>query len=454
MTLRVLHIDTPSLGDRSYLVHDGTTAMVIDPQRDIDRIVELLKNENLTLGAIIETHIHNDYVSGGLELARLFNVQYLINEDDGVAFEHRAISDQQVFPIGTFAIKALHTPGHTFTHMSYLLLGADDHAQGVFTGGSLLHGSTGRPDLLGWNKAPELAGLQYKSAKMLSDALEDGVDIYPTHGFGSFCSATPSLTDTSNMGDEKRTNPVLLLDEELYIATTLASLDTYPTYFKYMGPINTAGAQHVDLSDLTEMSTDEILTALKAGAWVVDLRNRKAWASEHILGSASLGIDGSLASYLGWLYPYGKDLFLLSDKQSDVRTAQRELVRIGIDRPTGSFVGSLSPFSAKSSIQVATFFDLPGAMKDSKVTLLDVRQVHERAKSHIEPSIFIPFYEVESRVNELPQSGEIWVHCASGYRAASIVGFIESSGRTPVLIDDEYESAKEVKGIPIVSSSA
>lgn len=452
MNLRVLNIDTPSLGDRSYLVHDGVTAVVVDPQRDIDRVTELLEANNLSLGAVVETHIHNDYVSGGLELSREYGAQYLINSDDSVAYQHRGVKDQEVIPVGTFALKALSTPGHTFTHTSYELIDAESKSIAVFTGGSLLHGTTGRPDLLGWNNAHELAGLQHQSARYLAEMLGDEVNLLPTHGFGSFCSSTPALTDSSTIGDQKRTNPVLLKERDEYIGMTLAGLDVFPTYFNYMAPANTSGPKPVDLSPATKRSADQILTAIKSGAWVVDLRNRVAWADNHLAGSTSIGLDGSMASYLGWLYPYGEELFLISDNPNDVFEAQRELVRIGIDRPTGAFVGAMADFNDKKSVRVASFSELPNAIENAGATLLDVRQLKEREKSFIDPSLHIPFYEVESRVSELPLASEIWVHCASGYRASTVLGFIEKSGRTPVLINEDYSQASLVKGIKVTSA--
>lgn len=450
MIIEVLNIDTPSLGDRSYLVHDGKTALVIDPQRDIDRINDLLSEKQLILGAVAETHMHNDYVSGGLELTEQHGAAYLTNAEDPVGFERIAVKDQEVMSVGTFALKAIATPGHTYTHLSYALLTPQSETIGIFTGGSLLHGATGRPDLLGWDHAAELAGLQHQSARELSEMLESGVEVYPTHGFGSFCAATPSLTDNSNIGEEQRTNPVFLLDVDHYIAMTLASLDIYPDYFKYMGPINTAGAKPIDLTPLALKSVTEISNAINSGAWVVDLRDRKLWAKEHLFGSTSLGIDGSLASYLGWVYPYGKELFLLSDNQNDITKGQRELARIGIDRPNGSYVGPSSAFSSKGSVRVATFSEYADVIGNPNITLLDVRQVQERTKSHINGSIFIPFYEVEARVEELPKSDEIWVHCASGYRAASILRFIETSGRTAILINEDYAAAGFVDGLSIL----
>jgi hydroxyacylglutathione hydrolase len=143
MEIEVLKIDTPSLGDRSYLAHDGTTAVIVDPQRDIDRFNELLIKQNLKLGAVIETHIHNDYISGGLQLSREHGVPYLISRDDNVKFDRFAVVDQQEINVGSFGLKVRKTPGHTYNHLSYELHGAENKVVALFTGGSLLHGSTG-----------------------------------------------------------------------------------------------------------------------------------------------------------------------------------------------------------------------------------------------------------------------------------------------------------------------
>ena len=211
MSVKIINLDTPSLGDRSYIAHDGKTALVVDPQRDIDRVEEIIRAENVHLGAVVETHIHNDYVSGGLVLARKYGSKYLTSAQDPVHFERLAVKDDEVINVGDFAVKALHTPGHTFTHMSYVLLTPENNAQSIFTGGSMLHGSTGRPDLLGWDNAATLAGLQHGSAHRIVELLEDKVTVHPTHGFGSFCAATSTSGDSSTIADEKRTNPRIVV---------------------------------------------------------------------------------------------------------------------------------------------------------------------------------------------------------------------------------------------------
>jgi glyoxylase-like metal-dependent hydrolase (beta-lactamase superfamily II)/rhodanese-related sulfurtransferase len=454
MALKIINLDTPTLGDRSYIVHDGASALVVDPQRDIDRVEEIMRAEHVQIDAVIETHMHNDYVTGGLVLARKYGVKYVTNAQDHVAFDRQGINDEEVITIGDFAIKALHTPGHTFTHMSYVLLTPEERAQGIFTGGSMLHGSTGRPDLLGWDQAATLAGLQHRSAHRIVELLEDKVSIHPTHGFGSFCATTSTSGDSSTIADEKRINPALLLDEESFISQTLAGLDAYPAYYQHMGLVNEAGPGPIDLSELNRMSTDELLKAIKAGAWAVDLRSRNSFIQGHIPGSISFGLDGSFATYLGWIFPYEDTLILLSNKKEDIAIAQRELVRIGIDRPAGAVISDLKEIRGLSKNRSVRFSDVPEALKNPNVLVLDARRNSERHASHIQGTQHIPLHELRNRVAELPQEKEIWVHCAGAYRASVSLGILESAGYKAVLINESYEQCLSVPGLDIVAGIA
>ena len=209
--LTVLVIDTPTLGDRSYLVHDGEVAFVVDPQRDIDRVLTLLDEHGVRLTHVFETHIHNDYVTGSLALAERTGAQYLVNGEDDVSFTRTPVADGQVVEVGgRMRLTALATPGHTFTHLSYALTHQQDgldQSVGVFSGGSLLYGATGRPDLLGPEHTDDLVRHQHASAHRLAELLPDEAEVYPTHGFGSFCSATQSDATESTIGQERRTNP-------------------------------------------------------------------------------------------------------------------------------------------------------------------------------------------------------------------------------------------------------
>jgi hydroxyacylglutathione hydrolase len=246
----IMTIPTPSLGDRSYLVTDGAVALVVDPQRDIDRVLALTASRGIAVTHVFETHIHNDYLTGGLALARATGAAYHVNAADAVAFDRVAIADGDVVAVGrSMRVRVIATPGHTFTHLAYALEDtATGEAVAVFTGGSLLHGSAGRPDLLGAEHAPALAAAQHASIRRLAAELPDQAAVYPTHGFGSFCAATVSGADGSTIGEERRVNPALALDEDSYVAGLLAGLDDYPAYYARMAPANAAGPAAPDLT--------------------------------------------------------------------------------------------------------------------------------------------------------------------------------------------------------------
>ena len=454
MPLNVVILDTPTLGDRGYIAHDGKTALVVDPQRDIDRVEEVLTENNLNLGAVVETHMHNDYVSGGLVLAQKYEAAYITSAEDPVAFKRTAAHDLDEFAIGNFGIKALHTPGHTFTHLSYLLSDESGNAQGIFTGGSLLHGSTGRPDLLGDSHATELARLQHGSAHRISDLLDGSVPIYPTHGFGSFCAATSTSGTASTIKDEKLTNPALLLPVEQFISQTLAGLDNFPAYYKHMGPRNLAGAGPIDLSELPRLSSQELLKVIASDAWVVDLRDKDIWAKGHLAGTINFGISGSFATYLGWLFPYEKEIVLISDQEQQISLAQRELVRIGIDRPKASFVGDVNTVGETMPTSLVQFQDVPAVLSDPKILVLDVRRNSEREASHIAGSSHIPLHELSDRMAELPKEKTIWVHCAGAYRASIAASLIQNAGFNAVLINEPYEKVFSVPELPLVTGSS
>ena len=215
--IEVLPVETPTLGDRSYLAHDGDVALVVDPQRDIDRVTSLAARLGVRITHVAETHMHNDYVTGGLALSRAASASYLVNAADPVRFDRTPVGDGDSLEIGaTMRLRVLATPGHTFTHLSYVLEAGDEVA-GVFTGGSLLYGSTGRPDLLGPDHTETLAHAQYASAQRLARELPDSAEIYPTHGFGSFCAATQADARSSTIGQQKRFNPALTAGEQRYV---------------------------------------------------------------------------------------------------------------------------------------------------------------------------------------------------------------------------------------------
>lgn len=448
LTVRV--VETPSLGDRSYLVHDGEVAFVVDPQRDIDRVLALLDADDVRLTHVFETHVHNDYVTGGLALAEATGAAYLINAADEVAFDRTPIHDDEVVAVGDrMRVRALATPGHTFTHLSYALSDGDrPHA--VFTGGSMLYGDTGRPDLLGPEHTDALVRHQYASVRRIAGALPDDADVYPTHGFGSFCSSSQNDATSSTIGDERRTNPALTRDEETYVRTLLDGLGEWPAYYTHMAPANAAGPSAPDLSPVEHADATELRRRIEAGEWVVDLRHRTAFAAGHAPGTLNFGLDGSFATYLGWLIPWGTPLTLLGETADDVAEAQRELARIGIDRPAAQSTGGPHEWAtgALGSFPTATFAELAQVRHHREVVVLDVRRRDEHSSSAIEGSVNVPIHELPERVGDVP-AGEVWVHCAGGYRASIAASLLDAAGRSVVAVDDGFDRAGDA-GLPLV----
>ena len=456
--LTIVNIDTPTLGDRSYLVHDGEVAFVVDPQRDIDRVLTLLEEHGVRLTDVFETHIHNDYVTGGLALARRTGAAYHVNEADEVGFERTPIRDGQSIEVGDrMRVTALATPGHTYTHLSYALTDGDDELQdsvAVFSGGSLLYGATGRPDLLGAEHTHDLVRHQHASAHRLAHLLPDEAGVFPTHGFGSFCSATQSESTESTIGLEKKVNPVLTQDEETYVRELLDGLGAWPAYYAHMAPANAAGPSEPDLSLPALADPDELRHRIEAGEWVVDLRNRTAFAAGHVRGTLNFGLDGGFATYLGWLISWGTPLTLLGETPEIVAEAQRELVRIGIDRPVAHATGKPEDWATGelASFPTATFADLAQVRHHREVVVLDVRREEEHEEARIAGAVNVPLHELTRRVGEVP-AGEVWVHCAGGYRASVAASVLDAAGRTLVAIDDSFDNAEKV-GLHLVGPEA
>ena len=458
--LRIIPIETPSLGDRSYVVHDGEVAFVVDPQRDIDRVLDLLAEHRVRLSDVFETHIHNDYVTGGLALARRTGAAYHVNAEDEVSFDRTPIRDGDVVDVGArMRVTALATPGHTFTHLSYALDDAQADARGegavgVFSGGSLLYGATGRPDLLGEEHTDALVRHQHASAHKLALLLPDRAEVFPTHGFGSFCAATQSDAGESTIGQERQSNPVLTQDEETYVRELLDGLGAFPAYYAHMGPANASGPSEPDLSPPSVADAAELRRRIEEGEWVVDLRHRTAFAAGHAPGTLNFGLDGAFATYLGWLITWGTPVTLLGETAGDVAEAQRELVRIGIDRPAAQATGGPEDWSDRelASFPTGTFADLEQVRHHRPVVVLDVRRADEHDSARIEGALNIAIHDLPRRVADVPD-GELWVHCASGYRAGVAASVLDAAGRRVVAIDDSFENAEKV-GLHLVGPEA
>ena len=440
--MRVDVLETPDLGDRSYVVSDGSVALVVDPQRDLDRFEALLADLGVQVRMVVETHLHNDYVTGGHALARRTGATYVVAGRDDVAFERCAAHDGDEFTVGEMTVRVLETPGHTDTHLTYVVT---DHAGGppaVFSGGSLLYGSVGRTDLLGTDRTDDLTRKQFRSARRLATSLPEDAALYPTHGFGSFCSSGgASGGSDSTIGQEKRRNDALTEDDEqAFVDKLVAGLTGYPAYYAHMSPLNAQGPDAPDLTPARTVDPAELAARIRTGEWVVDLRDRSAYAGRHLSGTVSIGIGTQFSTYAGWVIPWGAPITVIGEDREQVAEAQRQLVRIGIDHLAGSATGELDSLARNvpvRSYQQATFAEIT-----DQARVLDVRREDEVRFGRLRGAKHIPLHSLVDRLHEVPQ-GKVWVHCASGYRASIAASILDRAGHEVVHVDDDFSGAEK-----------
>jgi len=451
--IEVHTIETATLGDRSYLVTVGRIAAVIDPQRDIDRFQSLANSLDVEITHVLETHLHNDYVSGGHALRQATGAEYLLNSADRVTFAFSGLRDGDAFTLAAdVRLKAVATPGHTHHHLSYIVE-TGSRPVAAFTGGSLLYGTTGRTDLVGPQYTEDLTHAQWHTAHLLADMLPDDVVVLPTHGFGSFCSATATdAVATSTINRERTANNALNEPESAFVAALLGCLDAYPTYYARMAGINASGAVAPQLVAPARADAPELRQRLENGEWLIDLRTRTAYAAGHLAGSLNFELDGNLATYLGWLMPWGTPFTLLGAEAEQISQAQRELSRIGVDRVAASGVGDPRSWTVGPLRQTrrATFAELAhewGHQQNRQsdrsgqaLVVLDVRRRTEWAGEHLEGAAHIPIHELPDHIDDVP-AGVVWVHCATGYRSAIGASLLLRAGRDAVIVDDDFDNA-------------
>lgn len=458
----IITIDTPGLGDRGYIAHDGVHALVIDPQRDTDRVERLLAEHGLSVTHVAETHIHNDYVNGGYQLAKAHGAQYMVPGDVDLAYlgeeNVTAVRDGDTFRVGDLDVHVVHTPGHTPHHVSFAV--SRDGAPGaVFTGGSLLYGTVGRPDLVAPDLTVKQAHDQWHSAHKLVAELDAETAIFPTHGFGSFCSSIQTEGLQTNLGQEQTINPALTDPEQEFVQKVLDGLDVFPAYYAHMGPANAAGPAPIDLSLPSPADPAELRRRIAEGEWVVDLRSREVFTAGHVPGALNFDLDGAFVNYLGWMIPWGTPVTLLGATSEQVEAAQRELVRIGIDRPAAQAVGGpefwLEDGELPSTIRRVTFAEMKAEWEAAPTAVvLDTRQILEWESGHVRGAIFIPFYDVLDRMGELPTDRPVYVYCGSGYRASAVASLLQHHGYDNVIhVDDSFGNAATA-GLEIETEAA
>jgi hydroxyacylglutathione hydrolase len=441
--MRLEQFAIEGLGHLSALIADESAgvAAVVDPRRDVDIYIERARAAGLQISHVVETHLHNDYVSGGRELAALTGATHVIGAGAELRYEHRPLRGGESFEVGSLRFDVLDTPGHTPEHVVYAV--ADpwraDEPLLLLTGGSLLVGAVGRTDLLGADNAIPYAHAMHRSLHEVILRHEDSVAIYPTHGAGSLCSTGISSTPWSTIGFERRHDRLLApMDVDAFARALLAGQPAFPRYFARMRPLNQAGpgllGGVVPMPRPLEVAAAR--AALDSGALLIDLRTAAEHATGRVPGSLSIPSGTSFGTWLGWVVPDpDRPIVLLLHHPADWDDAVRQALRIGFEGIAGYLRGGFLawaeaglPTEVGGALDVtALAAQLDRGGPDTPL-VIDVRQRSEFEGGHVPGSLPIGAGELPDRLDQLPRDRPIVTICASGYRSSVAASLLRAAG--------------------------
>ena len=441
--MRVQQFVIEGLGHLSTLIADEAAgvAAVVDPRRDVDVYLDAARANGWRISHVVETHLHNDYVSGGRELVALTGARQVIGTGAELRHEHQPIADRESFDVGGLRFEALETPGHTPEHVSYAVADRSraDEPILLFTGGSLLVGAVGRTDLLGAADAVPLARRMYRSLHEVILAHEDSVAVYPTHGGDSLCSADISSTPWSSIGFERRHDPLLRpMEVDAFARALLAGQPTVPRYFARMRPLNQAGPRLLGgvVPLPRPLTATQTAAAVNGGALVIDLRPPAAHATSHVPGSLSIPAGSSFGTWLGWVVADpDRPLVLLLDDDREWDDAVRQALRIGFESIVGYVHGGFAtlaeaghPTETGGALDVGSLARRLAGDRTTSPVVIDVRQASEYEAGHLPGALPIGAGELPDRLDALPRDRPIATICASGYRASVASSLLRAAG--------------------------
>ena len=441
------------LAQASYLIGCAATgeALVVDPNRDVDQYIKVAEAERVRITHVTETHIHADYVSGSRELAaRTGATVYLSDEGDAdwkyaFAKEDGAtlLKGGDSFKVGNIVIEAVHTPGHTPEHLSFLVTdtAAADKPIGILTGDFVFVGDVGRPDLL--EKAAKVEGTMEAGARTLFRALQkfkeypDYLQVFPGHGAGSACGKGISSVPNSTVGYERMFNWAFQIDdEETFVASVLAGQPEPPKYFAQMKRINKEGPRILGgFKRPQRLAENRLEELLKTGALVIDTRQAADYAAGYVPGTLNITLNKSFNTWAGWLVPFDQDFYLIIDDSCThcVDEAVKDLAMIGLDRVVGYFGTEVLDTWSKQGRELGTVpqmtaKELADQVRNGDVTVLDVRGRAEWEAGHLPSVENIPVGHLADRLEEVPTDKPLVVHCQGGARSAIAASLLRSKG--------------------------
>jgi glyoxylase-like metal-dependent hydrolase (beta-lactamase superfamily II)/rhodanese-related sulfurtransferase len=419
------------LGNSAYLVDLGDgRALAVDPSRDLRALRAAAERWGLRIAYAADTHLHADFLSGAVELSASDGAQVLASAVGHREFGHTALGDGDEVDLGGLTLRTLATPGHTHEHVAFELLDGPS-TRGVFTGGSLLVGAAARTDLLSPELTEELARAQYRSLRRLAQ-LDDRVEVWPTHGAGSFCAASSGARRTSTIGAEKTTNPLLRApSEEAFVDALLESLGSFPPYFLRLAEQNRRGPALAGESvRLPALSVGDVRRQQGAGAEVIDVRPVTEFAVAHIPGSISIPLRPAFGTWLGWLVEPDVPLVVVRGTDQEPDEVVWQALKIGYDTIVGELDGGVRAWI--SARQPTGQIRLVAAASVGEADVLDVRQASEFAAGHVPGARHVELGDLPARPGIAAEP--LVVMCGHGERAMGAASLLARFGRTDVAV--------------------
>ena len=454
------------LAHASYLLGDEATAtaIIVDPQRDIEHYLADAKKFNLHIRHVFLTHFHADFVAGHLELRDRCNATIYLGSRAKAEYPFIPMADGATLDFPNLRLQILETPGHTIESISILVFDPrkdPNHPQAVLTGDTLFIGDVGRPDLrasLGWT-ANDLGAHLYDSLHNKLLTLPDETLVYPAHGAGSLCGKHLSSATVSTLGEQRRLNYALQpMAKEEFIRLVTTDQPEAPQYFTYDAILNTRERVTLDTNlekALHPVALEEVLRLGDAGAHLLDVRDAAEYAQGHLAGSINIGLGGQYATWAGTLLDRAKPILIIAEPGREQEAALR-LGRIGFDQVRGYLEGGMLALAERPDLVWPTERVTPAMVAeeldgDQPPMILDIRNPAEWKAKHIPQSLNIPLNHLQERIAELPRNRRIAVHCAGGYRSSIAASILHQHGITNLIEMAGGLAAWDAAKLPVVS---
>jgi len=444
------HMFTGKIAHSSYILAGKGSCAVIDPQRDVDTYLTEARSMGVDITHIIQTHLHADFVSGHIDLARKTGAGIYAARSARCTFDHVALSEGDAIELEDMILKVLETPGHTPEHLSYVVIdkSRSDSPLGVFAGDTLFVGDVGRPDLFP-DMAEELAGKLYHSLHEKLLKLPDYVEVYPAHGAGSLCGRAMGAKYRTTIGYERNFNAALQIrDKAAFIESLTGDMPPAPDHFRRCSDINRNGPKLIsELPVIEELGAGQFAERIKdPGTAVLDTRGYHAFGSQHIPGAWHIDLNGNFPTFAGWVLPTDKKILLVADDYRRALEAAAWARRAGVDNITGYLNGGMIAWAVaglkSGHIELISAEELHGMITgEGNFVLLDVRAPLEYRDNHIKGAVNIQVADLRTRHADLDKGKRTILICSSGNRSSLGASILKQHG-----FEDVYNVAGGMSG--------